>query len=62
MENIVKAYLVSLGAGVLVGLVYSALNVKSPAPPTVALIGLLGMLAGEHAIPFLRHLAVQVIG
>jgi XapX domain-containing protein len=49
-----KAYLVSLAAGVLVGLVYSVLEVKSPAPPTVALVGLLGMLAGEHLIPFVR--------
>src|SRR5246127_4177538 len=37
-----KIYLVSLGAGVLVGLIYSLLNVRSPAPPLVALVGLLG--------------------
>jgi XapX domain-containing protein len=30
------------------------MQVKSPAPPTVALVGLLGMLAGEHVIPFVR--------
>ena len=36
-----KAYLISLGAGLLVGLVYSLLNVRSPAPPVIALIGLL---------------------
>lgn len=51
-----KAYLVSLAAGVVVGLLYNIIDVRSPAPPTVALIGLLGMLAGEHAIPFLRTL------
>ena len=45
-----KPYLISLIAGVVVGLFYSLANVKSPAPPTVALIGLLGMLAGEHLI------------
>ncbi len=46
-----KAYLISLGAGLLVGLVYSLLNVRSPAPPVIALIGLLGMLAGEQIVP-----------
>jgi XapX domain-containing protein len=45
-----KAYLVSLAVGSAVGLLYHVVNVKSPAPPTVALVGLLGMLAGEHAI------------
>ena len=34
-----KMYLLSLGAGVLVGIVYSVLGVRSPAPPVVALIG-----------------------
>jgi XapX domain-containing protein len=46
-----KIYLVSAGAGVLVGVIYSLLNVRSPAPPLVALIGLLGMLVGEQVIP-----------
>jgi XapX domain-containing protein len=49
-----KAYLISLVAGVVVGLIYSVMQVKSPAPPTVALVGLLGMLAGEHVIPLVR--------
>ena len=43
-----KVYLISMGAGVLIGLVYALLNVRSPAPPAVALIGLLGMLIGEQ--------------
>ena len=38
--------LISLGAGVLIGLVYALLNVRSPAPPAVALVGLLGMIVG----------------
>jgi len=46
-----KLYLVSLAAGVLVGVVYSLLNVRSPAPPLVALVGLLGILIGEQLIP-----------
>jgi XapX domain-containing protein len=46
-----KLYLVSLGAGLLVGVVYSLLNVRSPAPPVVALVGLLGILIGEQIVP-----------
>jgi XapX domain-containing protein len=51
-----KLYLLSLGAGLLVGLVYSLLNVRSPAPPVVALVGLLGILVGEQLIPFAKTL------
>jgi XapX domain-containing protein len=51
-----RTYLLSLGAGLLVGVVYSLLNVRSPAPPVVALIGLLGILIGEQVIPMARHL------
>ena len=46
-----KTYLISAGAGILVGIIYSLLNVRSPAPPLVALVGLLAMLAGEQIIP-----------
>jgi XapX domain-containing protein len=46
-----KTYLLSLGAGVLVGVIYSLLNVRSPAPPLVALVGLLGILIGEQVLP-----------
>jgi XapX domain-containing protein len=46
-----RIYLVSLGAGLLVGLIYSLLGVRSPAPPLVALVGLLGILVGEQVIP-----------
>ena len=46
-----KIYLVSLGAGLLVGVIYSLINVRSPAPPVVALIGLLGILVGEQIVP-----------
>lgn len=51
-----KPYLVSLGAGLLVGVIYSLLHVRSPAPPVVALVGLLGMLIGEQALPVYRWL------
>ena len=46
-----RVYLLSLGAGLLVGIIYSLLNVRSPAPPVVALVGLLGILIGEQVIP-----------
>jgi XapX domain-containing protein len=51
-----RTYLLSLGAGLLVGVIYSLLNVRSPAPPAVALLGLLGMLLGEQIIPVGRQL------
>lgn len=51
-----KLYLASLGAGLLVGIVYSLINVRSPAPPVVALIGLFGILLGEQIVPVARHL------
>ena len=46
-----KPYLLSLAAGVLVGVIYALIRVKSPAPPAIALIGLLGMLIGEQLVP-----------
>jgi XapX domain-containing protein len=51
-----KVYLLSAGAGILVGIVYGLLNVRSPAPPVVALVGLLGILAGEQIIPVGKQL------
>jgi len=51
-----KVYLFSLAAGLLVGIIYSLINVRSPAPPVVALIGLLGILVGEQIVPFAKTL------
>lgn len=53
-----KVYLVALAAGLLIGGVYSLLGVRSPAPPVVALVGLLGMLLGEQGL-LLAKRAVQ---
>jgi XapX domain-containing protein len=50
-----KVYLLSLGAGLLVGVIYSLLNVRSPAPPLVALVGLLGILLGEQIVPLAKQ-------
>ncbi|WP_454716694.1 DUF1427 family protein [Caulobacter segnis] len=54
-----KPYLLSLGAGLLVGVIYSLLNVRSPAPPAIALLGLMGMLLGEQAIPIAKRLMTK---
>jgi XapX domain-containing protein len=51
-----KASLLSFAAGLVVGVVYSLLGVRSPAPPVVALIGLLGILLGEQIVPVGREL------
>jgi XapX domain-containing protein len=51
-----EPYLLSLCAGTLIGVIYSAMKVRSPAPPLIALAGLLGMLLGEQAIASVKHL------
>jgi XapX domain-containing protein len=47
-------YALSLLVGVGVGVAYGLLGMRSPAPPIIALLGLLGMLAGEAAVGWLR--------
>lgn len=51
-----KSYLIALGSGLLVGAIYALLNVRSPAPPVIALIGLLGILVGEQLPPLAKRL------
>lgn len=51
-----KPYLISIAVGLLVGLIYSLLGVRSPAPPAIALLGLLGMLLGEQVVPLAKRL------
>ncbi len=48
-------YLLSFLVGLVFGCGYALLGVKSPAPPIVALFGLLGMVAGEQGWPWLRQ-------
>ena len=50
-----KLYIVSIATGLLVGIIYGFLNVRSPAPPVIALVGLLGILLGEQLPPLLRQ-------
>lgn len=51
-----RPYLVSLAAGLLVGVIYALLKVRSPAPPAIALVGLLGILLGEQLVPLVRSM------
>ncbi len=50
-----KIYAISLAAGILVGVIYGLLNVRSPAPPVIALVGLAGILLGEQLVPLARQ-------
>ena len=43
-----KVLFLSLVVGLGVGVLYGLIRVKSPAPPIVALVGLLGMVLGEQ--------------
>ena len=52
-----RLYILSLAAGMLVGIIYGLLNIRSPAPPVVALVGLLGILVGEQIVPMAKRLA-----
>lgn len=51
-----KPYLISLAIGLLVGVLYGAFKVRSPAPPVIALVGLLGILVGEQLVPIVKQL------
>lgn len=52
----VSVYVVSLLAGILAGALYGLLGVRSPAPPVVALVGLLGLLVGEQIVTLGKRL------
>ena len=43
-----KVLFISFVVGLGVGILYGLIGVKSPAPPIVALLGLLGMVLGEQ--------------
>jgi XapX domain-containing protein len=47
-------YALSAGVGLAVGVAYALLGVRSPAPPIIALLGLLGMLMGETAVNWVK--------
>jgi XapX domain-containing protein len=43
-----NGYLVSLLMGLAVGVAYGLVQIRSPAPPLIALVDLLGMVLGEQ--------------
>lgn len=47
-------YFLSLVVGLGIGVIYGLVSVRSPAPPIIALLGLLGMLAGEAAVQWFK--------
>ncbi|MDB5860320.1 MAG: XapX protein [Ramlibacter sp.] len=53
-----KTYLITLALGLLVGVIYGLFQVRSPAPPVIALVGLLGILAGEQLPALVRQVLV----
>ncbi|MGD0426620.1 MAG: DUF1427 family protein [Candidatus Acidiferrales bacterium] len=54
-----KALLISFVVGTLVGVLYGVIRVKSPAPPIIALVGLLGMVIGEQGGAWLLAKKIQ---
>jgi XapX domain-containing protein len=48
-------FLISLLMGLAVGVAYGLVQVRSPAPPLIALVGLLGMVLGEQAVDMARR-------
>jgi XapX domain-containing protein len=48
-------YLVSLLMGLTVGAVYGLVQVSSPAPPMIALVGLFGMVLGQQAVEMTKR-------
>ena len=49
-----KVLFLSFAVGLGVGVLYGLIRVKSPAPPIIALLGLLGMVLGEQAGIWMR--------
>jgi XapX domain-containing protein len=54
-----KVLFISFVVGLVVGIAYGVIRVKSPAPPIVALLGLLGMVLGEQAGGWLLTKKIQ---
>ncbi|MFE9680652.1 XapX domain-containing protein [Streptomyces sp. NPDC006285] len=55
--RLIRRAALAFGAGALMGAVYWALSVPSPAPPLLGLTGLAGIVAGEWAVTAVRDRA-----
>jgi XapX domain-containing protein len=51
----VLPYIGSLAPGLVVGVIYGLVSVSSPAPPIIALLGLLGILTGGAAFRWFKR-------
>ncbi|MGW7241494.1 DUF1427 family protein [Streptomyces sp. NPDC054804] len=49
-----RAAALSFAAGLLIGAVYWAMDIRSPAPPLLGLTGLAGIVAGERTASVVR--------
>jgi XapX domain-containing protein len=54
-----NGYLVSLLMSLAVGVAYGLIQVRSLAPPLIALVGLLGTVLREQAVDVARHHLVR---
>jgi XapX domain-containing protein len=58
----VTAFLISLAMGIVVGIAYGLSGIRSPAPPIIALVGLLGMVVGEQGVAMVKaHFAPTTV-
>jgi XapX domain-containing protein len=55
-----RSFAISFAVGLVVGVLYAFLRVRSPAPPLIALVGLLGMVLGERLLPAAKTLLNQL--
>ena len=53
----IKTYLLSLCTGLIVGMDYSLIGVRSPEHPVIALVGLAGILVGEQIVLIAKRIS-----
>jgi XapX domain-containing protein len=57
-----KMYIVSMVLGLIVGAFYALANVRSPAPPPVALVGLFAIFLGQQLMtPLIARFHAPVV-
>ncbi len=54
-DAVMTGCIVSLLMGLIVGALYALVQVRSPAPPLIALVGLFGMVVGEQAVDMAKR-------
>ena len=57
-----QPYSISLVAGLVIAVTDGLIAIRNPAPPKIALLGLVGVLAGEAAVQWLRGHSFGVAG